>query len=313
MRYENASGFEFRDVRLAGTYAELFNGFSQHIMLERGLASNTHDAYLGDVRHFLAFCACGGSDPADIESGYLDSYLWQLRSKNKLAPASLFRKMESLKAFYRFLAMEDKIDEDPTRFFRAPKMPAKLPACLTAREVDTLLSFPALSFQELRTVTMVEMFYACGVRISELINISLEAVNSAEGWIMVHGKGGKERIIPIYADACANLLKYLAARSERFAGKNTDSELFLNRSGKRISRMQVWKDIKNLGRSAQLARPLHPHLFRHTFASHLLAGGADLRSLQEMLGHASLSTTQIYTHVDKAELKNTHSAYHPRG
>lgn len=300
-------------MKLEGSYAALLNGFSQHILLERGLAANTHDAYVGDVRHFLLFCARGGADPAEAESGYLDSYLWQLRVREKLAPRSLFRKMESVKAFYKYLAVENDLKEDPTRFFRAPRMPQKLPGFLTMPEIDELLRFPAVSFPELRTATIVELFYACGIRISELVGLRLESVNLDEGWIMVFGKGGKERIVPVYKDACEHLVRYMAARHERFSGKNTDSELFLNRSGKKIGRIQVWKDIKQLGVTAGLKRPLHPHLFRHTFASHLLAGGADLRALQEMLGHASLSTTQVYTHIEKSELKNIHSAHHPRG
>lgn len=301
------------NVKLQGDYAELLNAFSRHILLERGLAANTHDAYVGDARHFLTFCQRGGADPTEIESGYLDSYLWRLRSAEKLAPASLFRKMESVKAFYKFLEVEDRLKEDPTRFLRAPKMPKKLPGFLSAVEVDELLRFPAVGFPELRTATIVELFYACGIRVSELAGLRLESVNLDEGWIMVFGKGGKERIVPVYPEACRHLLRYLDARRERFAGKSTDSELFLNRSGKKILRTQIWKDIKKLGVLAGLKRPLHPHLFRHTFATHLLAGGADLRALQEMLGHASLSTTQVYTHIEMSELKNIHGAHHPRG
>ncbi|MDD4003981.1 MAG: tyrosine recombinase [Elusimicrobiaceae bacterium] len=300
-------------ARPEGAYAELLNGFSRHILLERGLSSNTHDAYVGDVRHFLAYCARGGADPAQAQSGYLDSYLWRLRSADKLAPGSLFRKMESVKAFYKFLAVEDLLKEDPTRFFRAPKMPQKLPGFLTAAEIDELLRFPAVSFAELRTAAILELFYACGIRVSELVGLRLESLNLEEGWVMVFGKGGKERIVPVYPDACLHLLRYLADRRKWFAGKTTASELFLNRSGRGISRTQVWKDIRKLGAAAGLKRPLHPHLFRHTFATHLLAGGADLRALQEMLGHASLATTQIYTHIEKSELKNIHGAHHPRG
>ncbi|MCX5782894.1 MAG: tyrosine-type recombinase/integrase, partial [Elusimicrobia bacterium] len=152
-----------------------------------------------------------------------------------------------------------------------------------------------------------------GIRVSELAGLRPESVNFEQGWIMVYGKGGKERIVPVNSKACEKLKKYLSARAEKFAGKETDSEMFVNRAGKKISRVQIWKDMAKLGVLARIERKLHPHLFRHTFASHMLLGGADLRSLQEMLGHANLNTTQIYTALEKKDIKDRHSKYHPRG
>ena len=151
------------------------------------------------------------------------------------------------------------------------------------------------------------------MRVSELINLRLENVNLVEKWVLALGKGGKQRFVPIHDRAVERMKQYLSAREAHFAAKDVASELFLNKNGKKISRVSVWKDLTALGRKANISQPLHPHLFRHTFASHLLQGGADLRSLQEMLGHANLTTTQIYTHLDVSDLKAKHKKFHPHG
>ena len=177
--------------------------------------------------------------------------------------------------------------------------------------MNRLLSFPAESFEEIRTVTMIDLLYAAGLRVSELINLRLENVNLKEGWVLAFGKGKKQRFVPIHHEACTRIRIYLDARENRFAGKEVASELFLNNRGQKLSRISVWKSLTALGRKANISTPLHPHLFRHTFASHLLQGGADLRSLQEMLGHADLATTQIYTHLNVRDLKSKHKKFHP--
>jgi len=191
-------------------------------------------------------------------------------------------------------------------------MAQKVPRQLSLQEINLLLLYPAASFSELRTVTIIELFYATGIRLSELLGLQLENVNLEQGWVRVYGKGSKERIVPMHEQACKKLKDYLALRQEVFGGKEADSEIFVNKFGRKLSRVQVWKDLDALGRKTNLGKHLHPHLLRHSFASHLLQAGADLRALQEMLGHASLSTTQIYTHMDKAGLKNTHNRFHPR-
>ena len=209
--------------------------------------------------------------------------------------------------------IEQRIQDDPTRFVKSPKLPAALPEQLTREEMERLLSFPAEKLDEVRTVTIIELLYAAGLRVSELLGLRLENINTDEGWVLAFGKGGKQRFVPIHPACCKRLKAYLALRNAHFVGKETDSEVFLNNRGKKLSRVSVWKDLAALGRKANISRPLHPHLFRHTFASHLLQGGADLRSLQEMLGHANLTTTQIYTHLDVSDLKNKHKKFHPRG
>ncbi len=289
----------------------LLDDFKSYLCFERQLSQNTIDAYGADVDSFLQYCEAAEQDPLKIKPEFLDQYHAQLREIEQLAPTSIFRKLESIKCFYKFLLTEERINEDPTRFIKSTRRTLKIPQQLSSEEMNRLLSFPAESFEEIRTVTMIDLLYAAGLRVSELIGLRLENVNLKEGWVLAFGKGGKQRFIPIHHEACTRIQTYLDARENRFAGKEVSSELFLNNRGKKLSRVSVWKDLAALGRKANISIPLHPHLFRHTFASHLLQGGADLRSLQEMLGHSDLATTQIYTHLDVRDLKTKHKKYHP--
>jgi len=178
--------------------------------------------------------------------------------------------------------------------------------------MEQLLAYPAgKSFAGARAAAAVELFYAAGIRVSELLSLRLESVNFQQGWLRVFGKGAKERLVPVNPAALARLREYLTAREFKFGGRAVSEELFLNRDGGKLSRVMMWKDIVALGRAAGVEIKPHPHLFRHTFASHLVQGGADLRAVQEMLGHASLNTTQIYAHVDKGGVKRAHEKFHP--
>ena len=291
----------------------LLEDFKNHLTFERQLSPHTLEAYVADVAHYFEYCAANELSPECVPTQFLDSYTYQLKQNEKLSINSVFRKQEAVKCFYKFLLIEGKIQEDPTRFLKSPKLPQALPEQLSREEMERLLSYPAEKFDEIRTLTMVELLYASGLRVSELINLNLENVNTEEGWVLAFGKGGKQRLVPLHPACCQRLKYYLSVREAHFASKIVGSELFLNNRGTKISRVSVWKDLAALGRKAGITQPLHPHLFRHTFASHLLQGGADLRSLQEMLGHANLTTTQIYTHLDVGDLKDKHKKYHPRG
>ena len=291
----------------------LLDDFKSHLTFERQLSANTLASYGSDVESFLEYCEANEKDPLHITPEFLEQYNVQLREIEKLAPASVFRKQEAIKCFYKFLQIEQRITEDPTRFLKSAKRTLKIPTQLTREAMNRLLSFPAEKFEDIRTLTMVDLLYAAGLRVSELINLRLENVNLKEGWVLAFGKGGKQRFVPLHHEVCERIKNYLSARENRFAGKDVASELFLNNRGGKISRISVWKDLAALGRKANISTPLHPHLFRHTFASHLLQGGADLRSLQEMLGHSDLSTTQIYTHLDVRDLQEKHKKFHPRG
>lgn len=296
----------------AGSGSSLLGEFAKHLSMERGLSDNTCLAYASDLQDYLNWL--GKRDPLKADPHTVEDFLWHLRSDRKLKPVSIFRKMEAIRAFYRFQAAEERIADDPTRKFKSPRLPARLPKFLTLDEIEGLLRVPDEGkFAIVRAKTMAELLYATGMRASELLTLKPEYVNLMEGWVRVFGKGSKERMIPVHKRASAQLARYMELRSRRFEGKSVSAEVFVNRTGKPLSRVQLWRDLKGLGQKAGLARPLHPHLLRHTFATHLLRGGADARSLQELLGHSSLSTTQIYTHLDKEGLKETHRKHHPRG
>jgi integrase/recombinase XerD len=238
--------------------------------------------------------------------------LWALKESG-LKPVSLARKMQAIKSFYAFQVAERRMELNPADGFRRPRLPARLPKFLAADEIKALLSVPFDgTYERLRTKTMFELLYACGMRVSELVGLRPEMINLQDGWVRVLGKGSKERLIPLHKRAGELLKKYLQVRTEKFPGR-CDPEAFLGKGGKKISRTTFWKDLREFGGAAGLKRALHPHLLRHTFATQLLRGGADLRSVQEMLGHSSLATTQIYTHLDVSGLKSAHEKFHPRG
>lgn len=292
----------------------LVEEFQNHLAFERQLSANTRLAYAADVTHYLEYCAANEVSALDIPPQFLDSFTYQLRENEKLSPASVFRKIEAVKCFYKFLLVEGRLQKDPTGLLKSPRLPQHMPQQLSREEMEKLLAYPAEKFDEIRTLTIVELLYATGLRVSELIRLQLENVDVQEGWVLAFGKGGKQRFVPMHPACCARVKQYLSVREVHFASKShVGSELFLNKNGRKISRVSVWKDLAALGRKAGIRQPLHPHLFRHTFASHLLQGGADLRSLQEMLGHANLTTTQIYTHLDVSDLKAKHKKFHPHG
>ncbi len=292
--------------------APLASEFYRYLTLERGLSRNTCLAYAGDVSAFLEYCEALKNDPLKADAHSVEEYLWMLKADKKLQSSSIFRKTEALRSFYRFLMLEGKLSADPTHNFKAPRMAARVPRFLSVRDMEKLLTYPARdNFARMRTVAAIELLYAAGLRVSELLGLRLEAVNIQQGWIRVLGKGAKERIVPVHRAALETLKKYMEVRQAKFGGRPAAADIFVNRSGKRISRVQLWKDILKLGKEADVPIAVHPHLFRHTFASHLVQGGADLRSVQEMLGHASLNSTQIYAHVEKSGVKAAHDRFHP--
>lgn len=223
--------------------------------------------------------------------------------------------MQALRSFYRYLIFEGELSKNPVARLGLPRRTARLPVVLEPEEVQRLLWQCAGSKKEqaIRMHAMLEVIYATGMRVSELVGLKREQLQLEERWVRVVGKGNRERLIPIHARAVEALGRYLDFRQRRFAQRKTAPEVFLGRGGKRLSRVQFWRDLKDAARRAGISKQISPHTFRHSFATHLLRGGADLRSVQEMLGHASLSSTQIYTHLDRRHLKSHHQRYHPRG
>lgn len=285
--------------------------YGRYLSLERGLSPRTVTAYKSDIGAFFAWAGERKLIPGKATRSDLDDFLWAQREKG-LKPASLFRKVESLKSYFGFEMLETNLPESPAETLRTPRVPARLPKHLTKEEAARLLAAPnTAEYEDVRDRAMLELLYASGLRVTELVSLKTESANLQDGWVRVLGKGNKERMVPVHARALAAIRVYLAEREKRF--KNPSSELFLGRTGKKLSRTQFWRRLKELGVRAGIKQKLHPHLLRHTFATHLLQGGADLRSVQEMLGHADLATTQIYTHLDASALKAAHSKHHPRG
>ena len=281
--------------------------------MERGLARNTALAYLSDLAQFLGHLGRLGRDPLKASRQDLEDYLWELKGEKGLEASTLARKIEALRSFYFFQAAERRVAASPAAELRSPRRPARLPRFLTAAEVERLLAAASGdSYESLRLRAMLELLYATGMRVSELLALKAAYLNLQDGWVRVLGKGAKERLIPVHERALALLKGFLLLRQKRFPHAG-ESEVFLGRGGRALSRVQFWRDLQALAKRAGLEGRVHPHVLRHTFATHLLQGGADLRSVQEMLGHSSLATTQIYTHLEKSGLKDSHRRHHPRG
>jgi integrase/recombinase XerD len=248
----------------------------------------------------------------EITVDHLRSYLRTQRSRG-LAPASLKIHIVALKHFFRFLRAEGDLAQDPSELLDLPKIPGSLPDTLTENEVNQLLSAP---FPDtplgLRDRAILEMFYACGLRVSELAGVRLEGYNAEERFVRVIGKGNKERLVPIGTKATTALDHYLRDGRPRLVREKTGGEIFLAQHGRQLTTTRVWLILQEIVKRAGLTKHVYPHLLRHSFATHLLSHGADLRIIQELLGHASLATTQIYTHVDGARLRDLHKQFHPR-
>ncbi len=283
--------------------------FVFYLRAERGASENTVDAYKRDVMQLLEWCK---KPVKNIERRDVENFLDALREAG-LSPRSIARKLSSLRVFFRFLEGEEFIDRDPTELIESPKLARVLPDVLEVEEVLKILETcnPCDPMSE-RDRAALELLYGCGLRISELLNLRVDDVFFEQGFIRVRGKGKKERLVPLGPYAKEALLKYMKNGREVLKKGKTEY-IFLNRNGGKLSRMGFWKRLQHWVALSGVKRRVTPHTFRHSFATHLLEGGADLRAVQVMLGHADISTTQIYTHVDREYLKETIALYHPRG
>jgi integrase/recombinase XerD len=289
-----------------------FERFINYLRVERGLAVNSIEAYRRDVREFLDFLAQNRLSPGEVEHRELLQFLQGLYQR--LSPRSVARKIVSVRAFYRFLILDDYLANDPTETLEAPRTLQSLPKYLTQEEVDRLLQLPDVTKPHgLRDRAMLEVLYATGLRVSELVRLRAENVNFDVGFVRVIGKGNKERIVPLGETAQDWLNRYLREAYPRFERKAPGSRaLFLSQKGGPMSRQNFWMIVRRLGRRLGLSDRLSPHVLRHSFATHLLENGADLRAVQIMLGHADISTTQIYTHITRERLKKIYDKLHPR-
>jgi integrase/recombinase XerD len=289
----------------------LADQFLHHLRVERGLAKNTIESYSRDLMKFFDFLEARSLSPLDVSQADLMDFISSLAGP--LSIRSIARHISALKVFYRFLVSDDRIKTNPARLLSAPKLPRRLPGVLSRIEVDRLLSQPDSSTSRgQRDRAMLELLYATGLRVSELVGLKILNINLEAGFVRTVGKGSKERMVPVGAKALEALSDYLAHGRPALLKRRSSSFLFISSRGKPITRQGFWKIIKRYGLKAGIRKELTPHSLRHSFASHLLECGADLRSVQIMLGHADISTTQIYTHVTRERLKQIHEKYHPR-
>ena len=291
----------------------LVTSFSLFLETERGSSGNTQMAYVSDIRFYLNKLAEWGVAPVKASIEDLQKYL-AFMQEEKYQRSSVMRAVASIKSFHRFLLKEKITREDPSALIQFPKVGRALPVVLTGAEVESLLDAPDTSTPlGLRDRAILETLYGSGLRVSELCSLKTQEVNMKEGWVRVLGKGSKERMVPIGKQALKWIAEYLEEVRTGWvrAGRRRD-ELFLNRRGGKLTRIRVWMIIQECAKKAGLDRNIGPHTMRHCFATHLLEGGASLRDVQEMLGHASLATTEIYTHVDRRRLNEIYRKFHPR-
>ncbi|MDB5083948.1 MAG: xerD [Bacilli bacterium] len=291
----------------------LIDRFIHFLAVEKGLAANTLESYQRDLVGYISFLKTGGNEDLNqTRRTHIIGYLSTLQKKGRSA-STLSRNLASMRAFYSFLMRDGLIDTDPTVNLESPKLDKKLPRVLSIDEMESLLNRPDITTAPgLRDKAMLELLYASGIRVSELVSLKVVDVNLNMGYLKCLGKGSKERIIPIGSVALKQVGDYLILSRPKMIKNPSESALFLNHHGACLSRQGFWKIIKKYASLARITSDITPHTVRHSFATHLLENGADLRSVQEMLGHSDISTTQIYTHVTKTRLKEVYSKTHPR-
>jgi len=290
-------------------------GYENFLKLEKSLSQNSVSAYVNDINKLVHFLDLEYSKvtPEKVKLSHLKGFVEWLNKKG-VSPRTQARTISGIKSFFKYLLIEEKIQNDPTSLLESPKIGRKLPDILSIEEIDLLIDSVDISRPEgQRNRAMLETLYSCGLRVSELVNLKLTNLNFDQGFIRVEGKGDKERLVPVSSSASEEITKYMEGyRKGLNISKDCVNTLFLNRRGKKLSRVMVFTIIKGLAEKVGMDKRISPHTFRHSFATHLINGGADLRAVQEMLGHESILTTEIYTHLDKEYLKSTIQQFHPR-
>ena len=292
------------------------NAFRAYLLLERSLSANTIEAYLNDVQKFVQYQEIEHLDipPLAVRSGDLEKFILWVNNLG-LEASSQSRLISGLRAFYKFLLVEDLLDDDPTELLESPRLRRKMPAVLSVHEIQAMLAAIDLSEpQGVRNRAIVETLYACGLRVSELVNLKISNLFLDAGFLKVVGKNNKERLVPVGSEAVKYMSMYLEHVRSRQENIRAGEEnfVFLNRRGQHLTRIMVFYIVKELAEKAGVTKNISPHTFRHSFATHLVEGGADLKAVQDMLGHESITTTEIYTHLDTEYLKETIYLFHPR-
>ena len=290
----------------------IIDKYKTWLRLEKSLSANSIEAYLTDLDKLIRFVESEGKDFSTISYHDLQQFVAQLRDIG-IHPRSQARIISGIKSFYRFLLLDEYITADPTELLESPKIGLKLPEVLTVNEINDILDTIDLSLPEgQRNRAMLEVLYSCGLRVSELISLRYSDVYFDEGFIRVEGKGSKQRLVPISETAIREIKNYLLDRNRMVVKKGFEDILFLSRRGTTLSRIMVFHIIKQQTEMAGVHKNVSPHTFRHSFATHLLEGGANLRAIQEMLGHEKITTTEIYTHIDRQFLRKEILEHHPR-
>jgi integrase/recombinase XerD len=302
------------ESRLVPLFQHQIDLFLEYLIVELGRAEKTAEAYLADLTDYAHFLFGRGHDDfTAVGRGELEEYLGRLRSERRLAASSVMRKLASVRGLHRFLVREGLAQADPSADLDGPKLPQRLPHVLSAEQCRRLLQAPDLTDPlGLRDAAMLALMYAAGLRVSELVGLETSGLDFRSGLVRVRGKGSKTRLVPVAAPALELVQVYQRYGRDAFPHAEHEPALFLSRRGTAMTRANFWQILKRYLAATGLPRETSPHWLRHSFATHLLEGGADLRAIQEMLGHASLSTTEIYTHVSPEHLRETYESKHPR-
>jgi integrase/recombinase XerD len=294
-------------------WKEASRNFETYLRLEKSLSENSIEAYLNDVFKLENYIAGTGTGigPAGVTFPDMKKFLYWYGTDNQ-NPRTQSRTLSGIRAFYKYLLIEGEIDENPASLIESPKTGLRLPEVLSVDEIDRMIDQIDLSRPEgHRNKAIIETLYGCGLRVSELVNLRLTDIHYGEGFVVVTGKGNKQRLVPVSGKALKEIDIYKLDRKE-LPVIHDQNVLFLNRRGSRLTRAMIFTIIKDLAAKAGIKKNIHPHTFRHSFATHMIEAGADLRAVQEMLGHESILTTEIYTHIDRSFLRDTLIMFHPR-
>lgn len=293
-------------------YDTLIDSYDAHLLLERGLSDNTREAYTADICRLAEWLETNAIAPADVTVENLRVYCGVLYELG-ISPRSQARIVSSIKSFFRFLRYSGAIAVNPTELLESPRTGLHLPEVLTLEEIDALIeAIDPTTAEAVRNRAIIETLYSCGLRVSELVNLEIPRIYLKESYLLVTGKGSKERLVPLSPVAIDCITEYLDARADIPVKSGEEAILFLNRRGARLTRQMIFTIIRRLAETAGIHKTISPHTLRHSFATHLLEGGANLRAIQQMLGHESISTTEIYIHIDRTRLRDEILHHHPR-
>lgn len=290
----------------------LLDRYNAYLLLERGLSDNTREAYRDDIDKLLSFLSDESIPLRNVELETLQSFICQLHDLG-IAPRSQARIISGIKSFFRFLKLDNYLDINPSLLLETPRTGRHLPEVLSIEEIDDMISAIDLSAPEgQRNRAIIETMYSCGLRVSELVNLEIDKVYTDEEYVIIKGKGSKERLVPISRVALDEISRYMEQRNEMKIKPGEENILFLNRRGHRLTRVMIFYIIRQYAELAGIRKEISPHTLRHSFATHLLEGGANLRAIQQMLGHESIATTEIYIHIDRTRLRQEILTHHPR-